>query len=119
MGVTNFKSNDGMQHTSLWLHALINYTHPSSSITSDRSCALCHSLNSELDSYREQIMCGQLNSNFKLTLISTKLLEQFKDTLPYMPSEYCGKQQYGFCTWLLGRLRMIETLFGAEIMTVG
>ena len=45
-----------MQHISLWLHAMINYTHPSSSITSDRSYPLHHSLNSELNSYREQIM---------------------------------------------------------------
>ena len=50
--------------------------------------------------------------------ISTKLSEQFKDTLPYIPSEYCGKQQYGFCIWPLGRLRTTETSFGAEIMTV-
>ena len=48
-----------------------------------------------------------------------KLLEKFKDTLPYMPSEYCRKQQYGFCIWPLGRLRTTDTLFGAEIKTVG
>ena len=37
-----------------------------------------------------------------------------------MLSEYCGKQQYGFSLfWFLGRLRMTETLFGVEIMTVG
>ena len=46
-------------------------------------------------------------------------LEQFKDTFPYMPSEYCGKQQYGVCIWPLGRLRTTETLFSAEITTVG
>ena len=33
--------------------------------------------------------------------LSMKLLEQFKDTLPYMQSEYCRKQQYSFCNWLL------------------
>ena len=48
-----------------------------------------------------------------------KLLEQFKNTLPYMPSEFCGKQQYGFYIWPLGRLRTTETLFGAELTTVG
>ena len=48
-----------------------------------------------------------------------KFLEQFKDTLPYMPSGHCGKQQYGFCIWPLGRLRTTETLFGAEITSVG
>ena len=41
------------------------------------------------------------------------------DTLPYMPSEYCGKQQSGICIWPLGRLRTTETSFGAEITTVG
>ena len=46
-------------------------------------------------------------------------LEQFKDTLPYMPNKYCGKQQYGVCIWPLGRLRMTETSFGTEITTVG
>ena len=51
--------------------------------------------------------------------ILTKLLVQFKDTMPYMPSEYCGKQQFRFCIWPLGRLMTTETLFGAEIMTVG
>ena len=47
-----------------------------------------------------------------------KLLGQFKYTLHYIPSEYCGKQQYEFCIWPLRRLRMNETLIGAEITTV-
>ena len=36
-----------------------------------------------------------------------------------MPNKYCGKQQYGFCIWPLGRLRTIEASFGAKITTVG
>ena len=51
--------------------------------------------------------------------VSMKLLEQFKDTLPYMPSEYCGKQQSGFCIWPLGQLSTTETSFVAKITTVG
>ena len=65
---------------------------------------------------------GRLNSNFKLAILENicfNLNETFKYTLPYMPSEYCGKQQSGFCIWPLGRLRTTETSFGAEITTVG
>ena len=37
-----------------------------------------------------------------------KLLEQFKDTFPYMSSEYYEKQQYGFCVWRLMASRLTE-----------
>ena len=61
----------------------------------------------------------QTSHSRKQMFQSERNLEQFKDTLPYMPSEYCGKQQSGICIWPLGRLRTTETSFGAEITTVG
>ena len=53
----------------------------------------------------------RLNSNFKLAIlknICNNLNKTFRNTLPYMPSEYCGKQQCGFVFGLvnLGRLKL-------------